>query len=107
MPALQFSALADETRCDLIDLLRDGPRPVHELASAFAVSRPAISRHLKLLKQAGLIHEERRGRENVYALDRPALKALSAWLELYWGRPDRLGLTGEDFPAPPHLEHDR
>jgi DNA-binding transcriptional ArsR family regulator len=96
MPALQFLALADETRCDLVDLLRDGPRPVHELAAAFAISRPAISRHLKVLKAAGLVHEERRGRENLYALDRSALKALSAWLELYWGAElDRLARMEE------------
>jgi DNA-binding transcriptional ArsR family regulator len=88
-PALQFSALADDTRCQLIDLLRDGPQPVHELAKAFEISRPAISRHLRLLKDAGLVEEERRGRENVYSLRRQKLKALSAWLELYWSsRPE-------------------
>ena len=99
MSALQFAALADETRCGLVNLLRDGPRPVHALASAFAISRPAISRHLKVLKAAGLIHEERRGRENVYALDRSALKALSAWLELHWGEQvESLSATGEPSP---------
>lgn len=92
-PSLQFSALADETRCRLVDLLRDGPRPVHDLARAFAISRPAISRHLRVLRQAGLVSEERKGRENVYALDRARLKALSAWLELYWS--ERLALLRE------------
>jgi len=97
MPALQFAALSDETRCAIIDLLRDRTRPVHELAAQFSVSRPAISRHLKVLKAAGLVREERRGRENVYALDRSMLKALSAWLELYWGaRLDTLAID----PAP-------
>ena len=62
-PAIQFAALADETRCALVDLLRERPRPVHELAAAFAISRPAISRHLRVLKEAGLISEERDGRE--------------------------------------------
>ena len=97
MPALQFAALSDETRCAIIDLLRDVARPVHELAAQFSVSRPAISRHLKVLKAAGLVREERRGRENVYALDRSMLKALSAWLELYWGA--RLDTLAFD-PAP-------
>lgn len=103
MPALQFAALADETRCALVDLLRDGPRPVHELAATFAISRPAVSRHLKILKVAGIVREERRGRENVYALDRHTLKGLSAWLELYWGA--RLDtLTDELSSAQPELE---
>ena len=81
----QFAALGDDTRCALVDLLRDDPRPVHELAAAFAVSRPAISRHLRVLKNAGLVLEHRRGRENLYSLDRGRLKTLGAWLELYWG----------------------
>ena len=103
MPALQFAALSDETRCAIVDLLRDGARPVHELAAQFSVSRPAISRHLKVLKAAGLVREERRGRENVYALDRSMLKALSAWLELYWGaRLDTLAIdpTPDIKPEP-------
>ena len=59
-PAIQFAALADETRCALVDLLRERPRPVHELAAAFSISRPAISRHLRVLKDAGLIDEDAR-----------------------------------------------
>ena len=97
-PALQFSALADETRCRLIDLLRDGPRPVHELAAAFEVSRPAVSRHLRLLKDAGLVQEQRRGRENIYALRRQRLKALSAWLELYWSSRATAESRGDGSP---------
>lgn len=80
-PALQFAALSDETRCALVDLLRERPRPVHELAAAFPISRPAISRHLRVLKEAGLIAEERDGRENVYSLKRHRLRALVTWLE--------------------------
>ena len=89
-PAAQFAALADETRCALVDLLRERPRPVHELAAAFAISRPAISRHLRVLKDAGLIAEERDGRENVYTLKRQRLRQLSTWLERHWStKPDR------------------
>jgi DNA-binding transcriptional ArsR family regulator len=89
-PAVQFAALADDTRCAIVDLLRERPRPVHELAAAFPISRPAISRHLRLLKEAGLISEERAGRENVYALKRHRLRALSNWLERHWStRSDR------------------
>lgn len=80
-PSIQFAALADDTRCALVDLLRERPRAVHELAAAFPISRPAISRHLRVLKDAGLIAEERDGRENVYSLKRQRLRRLSAWLE--------------------------
>jgi len=83
-PSVQFAALADDTRCALVDMLRERPRPVHELAAAFPISRPAISRHLRVLKEAGLISEERDGRENVYALKRQRLRVLSTWLEQHW-----------------------
>ena len=83
-PVPQFAALADETRCGIVELLRDGPRPVHELAAAFAISRPAVSRHLRLLREAGLVAEERHGRENVYSLQRQQLRLVSAWLERHW-----------------------
>ena len=76
-----FSALADQTRCRVVEMLREEPLPVHELAAAFAISRPAISRHLRVLKEAGLVTESRRGRENVYALQRARLKPAMAWLD--------------------------
>ena len=82
-PSPQFAALADETRCALVDLLRERPRPVHELAAAFPISRPAVSRHLRVLKDAGLISEERDGRENVYTLKRQRLRRLGSWLEQF------------------------
>jgi DNA-binding transcriptional ArsR family regulator len=76
-----FSALADPTRCRVVELLHQRPRPVHELAAAFDISRPAISRHLKVLKDAGLVTEEKSGRENLYSLQRGKLKPMQAWLE--------------------------
>lgn len=76
-----FSALADPTRCRVVEMLHERPRPVHELAAAFAISRPAISRHLKVLKDAGLVQEEKAGRENVYSLQRGKLKPMQDWLE--------------------------
>ena len=87
-PAAQFAALSDATRCRIVALLAERSRPVHELATAFEISRPAVSRHLRLLKEAGLVAEERQGRKNVYSLQRQSLKALSGWLEPYWN--DRL-----------------
>ena len=83
-PSLQFAALADETRCALVEMLREKPRPVHELAAAFEISRPAVSRHLRLLREAGLVVEERQGRENVYTLQRKSLKTLAVWLDRHW-----------------------
>ena len=79
-PVDQFSALADATRCRVIELLHQRPMPVHELTAAFDISRPAISRHLRVLKDARLVKEEKLGRENVYSLQRQRLKPMAQWL---------------------------
>lgn len=79
-PVDQFSALADATRCRVIELLHQRPMPVHELTAAFDISRPAISRHLRVLKDARLVKEEKQGRENVYSLQRQRLKPMAQWL---------------------------
>lgn len=79
-PADQFFALADATRCRVVEMLSAKPMPVHELTAAFSISRPAISRHLRVLKQAQLVTEIKRGRENVYSLERDNLAPLLAWL---------------------------
>lgn len=106
-PALQFAALADETRCQLVEMLHERPRPVHELAAAFAISRPAVSRHLRLLKEADLLTEERQGRENVYSLKRQKLKVLSAWLDRHWAdRLGRLKQVAEATVPKPQMEFD-
>ncbi len=86
-PVDQFAALADPTRLRVVELLSAKSRPVHELAAAFSISRPAISRHLKVLKDADLVKEEKRGRENVYALQRTRLKAPVEWLEKHRAKP--------------------
>jgi len=75
-----FSALGDPTRSRVVEMLHERARPVHELAAAFDISRPAISRHLKVLKDAGLVREEKAGRENVYSLQRGKLKPMLDWL---------------------------
>ncbi|MGB3338911.1 MAG: metalloregulator ArsR/SmtB family transcription factor [Devosia sp.] len=82
MPPLPvLIALADPTRCRIIEILRDGPQPVHVLAGSFDISRPAISRHLRVLKQARLISEKKAGRENRYALHSNKLKPVRDWLD--------------------------
>lgn len=82
-PIPQFGALADETRCRVLELLNERARPVHELAAQFAVSRPAISRHLRVLKEAGLVREEKRGRENIYAMRPGVLEPATEWLRQF------------------------
>lgn len=79
-PIAILVALADPTRCRLVELLRAGPQPVHVLAAAFKISRPAISRHLRVLKQSGLISEKKFGRENRYALHVNRLAPVQRWL---------------------------
>ena len=96
-PVDQFAALADPTRCRVVELLSGKARPVHELAAAFDISRPAISRHLRVLKEAGLVKEEKRGRENVYALQRARLKPMQEWLDKHRAAP----VKAAKVPKPP------
>ena len=79
-PIPVLSALADPIRSRIVEMLTTGPQPVHQLAAAFDVSRPAISRHLRVLKEAALIGETKVGRENLYALDVGTLAPLHDWL---------------------------
>ena len=78
-----FQALADPTRRAVLDLLRQGSQPAGHIAAAFPVSRPAISKHLRLLRRAHLVHEHRQGRHRVYQLNPEPLKAVDIWLEQY------------------------
>ena len=79
-PLAVLVALADPTRCRIIEILHEGAQPVHVLASHFDISRPAISRHLRVLRQARLISEKKVGRENRYALHANRLKPVEDWL---------------------------
>jgi DNA-binding transcriptional ArsR family regulator len=84
-----FRAMGDPTRREiLLELLR-GPAPVYRIAERFECSRPAISRHLRILKDARLVRQEKSGREIVYHLDPRALAQLRAYLDNFWTR----GLT--------------
>jgi DNA-binding transcriptional ArsR family regulator len=78
-----FQVLADPTRRAVLDLLRKGIQPAGEIARAFPVSRPAISKHLRLLRRAHLVQERREGRHRLYQLNPEPLKAVDAWLERY------------------------
>lgn len=83
-----FGAIADPTRRDILDLLRREDSSVGDLAIRFPVSRPAISRHLRILRQAGLVRETRQSQARIYALDPRPLAAVDRWLSRYrvfWG----------------------
>jgi DNA-binding transcriptional ArsR family regulator len=78
-----FDAIADPTRRAILDRLRDGGLAVNEIASRFEVSRPAISKHLRVLHQAHLVREAREGRNRIYRLNPEPLRELDRWLEHY------------------------
>lgn len=83
IPDALFHALADPTRRAVLDLLRERSQPAGQIARAFTVSRPAISKHLRVLRQANLVRESRRGRHRFYQLNPAPLKAVDRWLEHY------------------------
>jgi len=78
-----FQALADPTRRAVLDLLRRGSQPAGQIAQAFPISRPAISKHLRLLRRAHLVREHREGRNRVYQLNPEPLRAVDSWIEQY------------------------
>lgn len=79
-----LAALADPTRRLVFERLKSGPKPVVEIARSLPVSRPAVSQHLKVLKQAGLVSDRPEGTRRVYAIDPRGLGALRAWLDRFW-----------------------
>ena len=78
-----LAALADPTRRELLALLAAGERAAGDLAARFPVSRPAISRHLRVLREAGLVRSRTEGKRRLYALDPRPLRELDDWLEPY------------------------
>jgi DNA-binding transcriptional ArsR family regulator len=79
-----FEALGDANRRAIVELLAAGPRSVQEVADAMPISRPAVSRHLRLLKDAGLVTEEPLGTRRIYRLQEAGLDAVRAYLERVW-----------------------
>lgn len=78
-----FAAIANPTRRELLDLLRDRPRSVSDLAENFAMTRPSVSEHLKVLRDAGLVVAAERGRQRIYHLDARPLRGVLDWLHPY------------------------
>jgi DNA-binding transcriptional ArsR family regulator len=95
-----FTAIAHPIRRRLLDLLAEGERPVGRLAEPFDTTRPAISQHLRILLDAGLVSEHRHGRERRYQLQPERLREVQAWLrqyERFWVQ--KLGALGAYLDA--------
>lgn len=80
----QFFALSDPTRRAVLARIKDGPQPVGIIADSLPVSRPAVSQHLKILKQAELVQEEKKGTRSYYGLSPTGLGAIKEFIEDYW-----------------------
>jgi DNA-binding transcriptional ArsR family regulator len=80
-----FEALGDPNRRQILRLLSNGEKPVQEIAAAMPISRPAVSRHLRLLRDAGLVAEEARGTRRIYHLEVEGMQAVQTYLEGIWG----------------------
>jgi len=79
-----LAALADPTRRQVFESLRRGPLPVGEIAARLPVSRPAVSQHLRALKDAGLVADEARGTARLYRIHAKGLEELRSWLDGFW-----------------------
>jgi DNA-binding transcriptional ArsR family regulator len=97
-----FEALGDPNRRAIVELLGAGGRSVGELAAALPISRPAVSRHLRLLKDAGLVAERADGNRRIYHLDGEGVRAVQDYLEGVWGEAAaRFRLVAENTAPPP------
>jgi DNA-binding transcriptional ArsR family regulator len=80
-----FEALGDPNRREILRLLSSGDKPVREIAAAMPISRPAVSRHLRLLKDAGMVAEQAQGTRRIYHLREQGMQAVQDYLEGIWG----------------------
>ena len=85
LPGDPFDALGDPNRRAIVELLAAGDRSVSELAGELPISRPAVSRHLRLLKEAGLVADRAQGTRRLYRLDDEGIAAVREYLEDVWG----------------------
>ena len=81
-----FAALADPTRREIFERLAERPQSVNTLAANFPISRPAVSQHLRILKDAGLVADEARGTSRIYRIDPNGLGPIRRWLDEQWDR---------------------
>ncbi|MGN6101646.1 MAG: ArsR/SmtB family transcription factor [Devosia sp.] len=78
-----FRAIADPTRRAILERLKAGPAPVNALAADFSQSRPSISKHLRILHEAGAVSEQRAGRERIYRIEPQTLMQVDSWISSY------------------------
>jgi DNA-binding transcriptional ArsR family regulator len=96
-----FDALADGHRREILAMLRQGDRAVHEIAEELPISRPAVSRHLRLLKEAGFVEEEAVGTRRLYHLKGEGVEAVRRYLETVWGdAATRFRILAENVDGP-------
>jgi len=99
LPGDPFEALGDANRRAIVELLGAGDRSVRELADALPISRPAVSRHLRLLKEAGLVSDRPEGTRRLYRLHDEGIAAVREYLEQVWGdAAARFRLMAENTP---------
>jgi DNA-binding transcriptional ArsR family regulator len=96
-----FHAIADPTRRALLDLLSEGERPVHELAAHFEMTLSAVSQHLKVLREVGLVSERREGRQRLYRFHPEHLGEVAEWVRQHYERfwRERLSALGQFMDA--------
>jgi DNA-binding transcriptional ArsR family regulator len=96
-----FNAVAEPRRRRILDLLAEGERPVSDLVARLGVAQPVVSKHLRVLREVGLVHVREEGRRRIYRLDGRSLKAIHDWVKDYersWTeRFDRLDAVLEDL----------
>jgi DNA-binding transcriptional ArsR family regulator len=94
-----LDALGNAERRGLLLLLNEGPQSVGDIASSLPISRPAVSRHLRLLKEAGLVRDRAQGTRRLYALEPAGFAAAAQWLNSFWDEAGaRLKLAAENLP---------
>lgn len=94
-----FDALGDGNRRAILRLLRDGERSVADLAAELPISRPAVSRHLRLLKDAGLVVDRSEGRQRLYQLHDDGIDAMRTYMLQVWGEASvRFGIAADNLP---------
>ncbi len=84
--AIAFAALAEPMRVAIVERLAERPMAVGELAAFLPVSRPAVSQHLKVLKEAKLVRDHAEGTRRIYAIDPAGLGAIRTWLDRFWDK---------------------
>ena len=109
-----LTALADPTRRSILERLRFGEQAAGELGRGLPISQPAVSKHLRVLREAGLVRERRAGTQRIYAVEHTALHELQAWIEGFWSDAltafgdaaettyERDAMTATSFPAVEH-----